>query len=285
MLVDGTGLLVRCSRSAASSPVLTAPDGTPTGALTRFIGSLSRTIREVRPERLVIAWDGEDSRAWRQELWPGYKADRLPVTATAEGDQAREFCAAAGMFQIEAPGFEADDIIAAVTRLAPGDGPWTTVICSDDQDLHQMASPWTCLRSLDGKLRRSEDDVRWEWQVEPYLIPRVRALAGDPSDGIPGLPGVGILGAIRVLVACDFRIPPPESILPDPEQREMVTAWYRIMDLIDPPRHPSSVIGAEVLTPGDQALWSPERASNVTDVLNRYGMIKTAQRHREGGLW
>lgn len=201
MLVDATNLLVRSAHAARRTP-LSSEDGVPTAALLIFINMVSRHLREVGPDRLVLCWDGGKS-LHRQAIWSGYKADRGDQVNEPERPvvQAKEFCSAANLHHVEREGFEADDLIANYWRQSrPIEDP--IVIVSGDKDFLQLVGPQTTVsRPLDGGVIDvwDSDRVVAEYGCEPALLPYVKALMGDVSDGIPGLPGVGPKRAVKRL--------------------------------------------------------------------------------------
>lgn len=290
MAVDATGLLVRTLR-ASQGVKLSGPDGDPTAALMMFINSLARRLRLLRPTHAVMCWDGPRSRAWRQEIWPGYKAARPdqhdhPVEQT----QQYEFCHLAGLRQIMVPGFEADDIMAAVCRAALSRHPGAQVVLvSDDQDMLQLLGPnrdGPVLVALVDDEVTAGADVEAAWGTEPALLPRVRALAGDVSDGIPGLPGIGPKRAAQIIAEASGKWPLPESVLPDPNDRDLVVRWRDVSELRTPPRYPENEAGTDHFRLGETARWDPDGAGrNIQDFLERYGFARISERLARGDLW
>jgi len=285
MAVDGTGLLVRCSRAAARTG-MHAPDGTPTGALTLFVGSLASMVREVRPLYFLVAWDGANGRAWRRAICPEYKANRLPFPdkRPVESEQVREFCTAAGIAQWCMDDFEADDLLAAAARLSGRDLPGCDVVlCSDDRDVLQLIEPGRVRVRTFGSGGMTADtlSVIEEWGVYPEHLPSLRALAGDPSDGIPGLPGVGPVRAALMLQQAGFSWPLPEAVLPDPAQHAQAQAWHDIMTLHGAPETPEGHDATGILDIR-QTAWT---RGNILPVLEKYGMRVLAERWSKSALW
>lgn len=285
MAVDGTGLLVRCSRAAARTG-MHAPDGTPTGALMLFASSLSSMAREVQPDRMLVAWDGPKAREWRRKICPEYKAGRpeFPDKRPVEGGQVREFCGAAGIAQWSLDEFEADDLLAAACRLAARDLPGTRVmVVSDDRDVLQLAeADRVYVRTL-GKEGRviEEEEVTCEWGVSPVHLPKLRALAGDASDGVPGLPRTGPMRALQVLRAAGLAWPLPAASVPDPALYSQVLAWHDVMNLNGAPEVPEAHDVTGVLDIR-QTHW---KRGNVLPVLEKYAMRSLAERWSKGTLW
>lgn len=285
MAVDGTGLFMRSSRAAARSG-MTALDGTPTGALTLFANSLAVMVREVAPTHLVVAWDsGVPGTSWRRRICPEYKAKRPALPRDLrEFDPVREFCDAAGIAQWAIGDFEADDLLAAACRLSRRDLPGHCVVfCSDDRDVLQLIEQGRSYVRTFGKDGIFLDDqaVTAEWGVHPENLPALRALAGDPSDGIPGLPGVGPARALRMLADCMLCWPLPELALPDPVQRAQVQAWHDVMTLHGAPEAPEGHDATGILDITKTA-WT---RGNILPVLEKYGMRKMAERWSQGTFW
>jgi DNA polymerase-1 len=286
MAVDGTGLYVRCSKAAAHAR-MTAPDGTPTGTLVLFASSLAALVRQVLPRHLLIVWDGGNGTAWRRKICPEYKANRTPAEYyprdTREFGAVREFCDAAQIAQWCLDEFEGDDLLAAASRLAARDLPGTQVVlCSDDADVLQLVTDrvWVRYFGADGVIR-DPDGVRYAWGVDPRYLPMLRALSGDASDGIPGLPGIGPLRAARILYATGCAWPLPATAVPDPAQYAQVLAWHDVMNLNDPPQAPEDHDERGVLNIL-KTEWTP---GNILPVLGKYGMNRMAERVIKGTFW
>jgi DNA polymerase I len=285
MAVDATGLYVR-SAKAAKHTGMTAPDGTPTGPLVLFANSLAAMIRQVRPQYLMIAWDGGNGTEWRRRICPEYKQNRTSGVhwLTTEFDAVREFCNAAQIEQWRLDEFEGDDILAAASRLADRDLPDAQVIlCSDDADALQLCADrriWVRYLGAEGAFSDA-DRVRDNWGVEPECLPMLRALAGDSSDGIPGLPGTGPFRALQLLRDYKFCWPLPKEAVPDPAQYAQVLAWHDVMNLNRPPKSPEDHEYADVLNIR-RTEWTP---GNILPVLEKYGMNRMAERVIKGTFW
>jgi len=292
LVVDGTGLMVRCQR-AARHLRLAASDGAPTGALMMFITSLARQIRQHDPSRALVCWDAPGSADWRRSLWAGYKGGRAPVPGFGSLvptllDRLIEFCAAAGIRQAGLAGFEADDLMASAVRASWGQLPGQPVIvCSDDKDLDQLT--WwdnVSVCRFDGPVRWGRPEVQRAWAADASDLSKLRALAGDPSDGIPGLPGIGLVRARKMLAANGWRWPLGPGAIPDPEDREMVVKWRDIMDLVFPLRTPERMVGNPNYLEVDLSCrWHGEAAPGLVSFLEQYELTSVIRRLERGGLW
>lgn len=284
LAVDGTGMLVRCHRAAQKTGPLTADDGTPTGTLMMFISSLAKKLRIIQPDYAVVAWDGPDARQWRRELYPPYKANRPDYWPDSPDLRlAQEFCRSASIRQLTVPGFEADDILAAVHRLAVGGA--SVVVVSDDQDLLQLLEDdRTFVTGLAFDKVLAKADVEHEWRVPPWWLPALRALSGDASDNIPGLPGIGAARAAQILRAADFEWPPPVL---SPDDKDKVTTWRKVMELLEPPKRPEHVdaAGMDYFRLPGHAEWHREDPGAVRIFLGKYQLSRLAERLSDGRLW
>lgn len=286
--VDGTGLYVRSSK-AAQHLGLTGPDGTPTGALTLFAKSLAVVLREIRPTHVMIAWDsGRSGTEWRRRIVPEYKGNRPRYSSGSrdirEFDAIRLLCDAAGFAQWAIHDFEADDLLGTFFRKTRAEFPegYVTLV-SDDRDVLQL-----CEQGRVGVRHFGRDgrtltawDVKSEWGVYPELLPALRALMGDPSDGIPGLAGVGPFRAGNILREAGYSWPPPAEALPDPSQYSQALAWHDVMTLHGAPERPEDHDPTGFLDIRKTA-W--ERG-NILPVLESYAMRALAERWMKGDLW
>ncbi|MCL5966699.1 MAG: DNA polymerase I [Deltaproteobacteria bacterium] len=187
-LIDGHNLLYR---AFFALPRLTAPDGRPTHVVFGFARVLLKILREENPGAVAAVFDSREPTP-RHALYPAYKANRLkqPEELASQIPLVKEVIDALGIPRLEVPGVEADDIIGTLARMAEGEGR-EVVIISSDKDLYQLVS--SKVRIRDGIRERSvgEEEVRETFGVGPGQVVDLLALAGDPSDNVPGVPGVG----------------------------------------------------------------------------------------------
>ena len=195
-LVDASGFIFRAFHAL---PPLVNARNEPVGAVYGFVSMLLTLLQGHHPTKLGIVFDV--SRAtFRQTLYPDYKINRLapPPELVSQFALVREACQAFGLPILERPGFEADDLIASyVADAATSNTPVTLV--SSDKDLMQLISPLT--RMWDPMKRKEvrEPEVLEKFGVSPAQVIDVQALMGDPSDNIPGVPGIGLKTA-QVLI-------------------------------------------------------------------------------------
>jgi DNA polymerase-1 len=187
-LIDGHNVLYR---TFFGVPRLTAPDGTPTNAVLGTARILLKILREDRPDAIVAVFDSREPTP-RHALYPEYKANRLkvPEDLSSQIPMVDEMIDALGIRRLAIPGAEADDIIGTLARRAEARG-MDVVIVSSDKDLYQLVSPRVKVR--DGLKEHTVGAAQVEevFGVPPAKVPDLLALAGDPSDNVPGIPGIG----------------------------------------------------------------------------------------------
>ena len=172
------------------------------GAIVGFGNFLLRFYESEQPRAVVVGWDTLDAPTHRQKLFAGYQAGRSFDDELIEQlGVLPEFVAACGFSNAKAPGFEADDFLAAaVAREERRRRP--VVVASGDRDAYQLASELTTILQpiRAGEMARiGPADVRKRYGVDPPQVPDFIALRGDPSDKIPGARGVGPVAAANLL--------------------------------------------------------------------------------------
>ena len=176
--------------------------GRPAGAILGFANALLRFYREEKPYAVLVGWDTLSAKTYRNKLYPPYQSGRKFDDALVEQlDALREFVAALGFANARAPGYEADDFLAAAVVHGERRGG-TVVVASGDRDTFQLASDKTTIlfpvRGV-GFARIGPAGVRERYGVEPAQVPDFIAIRGDPSDKLPGAPGMGPQGAASLL--------------------------------------------------------------------------------------
>ena len=161
----------------------------PAGAILGFANMLLRLYRDEQPRAVLVAWDTLEVPTYRHEKLPAYQGGREFDDALLEQLEALpEFVAACGFQNAKAPGFEADDFLAAAAAKEEKRGG-TVLIASGDRDTFQLASDRTTILYpvRAGEMARiGPDEVRARYGVDPAQVPDFIALRGDPSDKVPG---------------------------------------------------------------------------------------------------
>lgn len=210
MLLDAAGLYFRAFHAAPES--ITAPDGTPVNAVRGYLDMTAALVAARRPTHLVACWDDDWRPQWRVDLLPSYKAHRVaegggqdePESLAAQVDIISDVLAAFGLARIGAPDYEADDVIATLARRHAARGEPVEVV-TGDRDLLQLVDDTLAIRVLyvGRGIRRmqvlDEAGVTAGYDVPPRLYADLALLRGDPSDGLPGIPGIGARTAADLL--------------------------------------------------------------------------------------
>ena len=180
--------------------LLTSPTGEPTKAVHVFCTMLLRFIAETKPDYLAMAVDGPAEKLKRREAFPEYKITREPRPADFHPQVERiiEIVRAMGIPVLEAAGYEADDILAtAAEKFASPQLP--VVLVSRDKDLDQLVGPNVTLYDpMKGETLDAEAILATKGYTPAQAV-EVQTLAGDSTDNIPGIPGVGVKTAAKLI--------------------------------------------------------------------------------------
>jgi DNA polymerase-1 len=172
--------------------------------LVGFANMLSALWHAERPRAVLACWDTVGIPTWRHALLPDYQAGRdFPDDLVAQLDRLPELVAAFGFANAKGEGYEADDFLAAGARAEALRGGRTTIVTSDRDAFQLVSDVVTVVRPLKGVFeteRIGPAEVVERYGVEPSQVPDFIALRGDPSDRIPGAPGIGPKKAAAMLV-------------------------------------------------------------------------------------
>ena len=170
----------------------------PAGAILGFANMLLRLHRAEQPRAVLVAWDTLEAPTYRHEAFADYQGGReFDDDIVEQLAVIPDFVRACGFANAKAPGYEADDFLAAAVAREEKRGG-TALVASGDRDTFQLASDRTTILypQRGGEMARIDPgEVRKRYGVDPKQVPDFIALRGDPSDRIPGLPGVGAVGA------------------------------------------------------------------------------------------
>lgn len=207
LLLDSASLYFRSFFGVPDS--VRAPDGTPVNAVRGFLETIAGLVLARRPARLVACWDDDWRPDFRVAAIPSYKAHRalasgaedVPAALTAQVPIIVDALAAFGIARVGAPGFEADDVIGTLTAretARPAGARHAVEIVTGDRDLFQLIDDDASVRVLyTARGLRNLEEVDLARLKEKYGVASGPAYAdlailrGDPSDGLPGVPGIG----------------------------------------------------------------------------------------------
>jgi DNA polymerase-1 len=188
VLIDGSSYLYRAFHAL---PPLTGPQGEPTGALLGVLNMLLKSLREHDGAQFVVVFDAP-GRTFRDDLFAAYKAHRppMPDDLRVQIEPLLEAVQALGLPLLRISGVEADDVIGTLARRA-ADGDRRVLISTGDKDMAQLVGPYITLVNTMSDSTYDRDGVKAKFDVWPEQIIDYLALAGDSSDGIPGIDKVG----------------------------------------------------------------------------------------------
>ena len=202
MILDGNSIV---NRAYYGVRPLNAPDGTPTNAVYGFLAILQKLLEEQKPEAVCVSFDLK-SPTFRHKEYEGYKAQRkaMPDELAAQIPVLKETLDAMGIRRYELEGYEADDILGTASAICEKSG-WDCVIVTGDKDSLQLISDRTSVCNVKTRMGQTEtilytpERFREEYGFEPKLMIDLKALMGDSSDNIPGVPGVGEKTAMNLV--------------------------------------------------------------------------------------
>ena len=204
VLIDGHSIL---NRAFYGIPDLTNAEGLHTNAVYGFLNIMFKILDEEQPEYLTVAFDVH-APTFRHKMYPEYKGTRKPMAEELRQQVPviKEMLTAMGIRIVEKEGYEADDILGTLSKRAQEAGLEVSVV-SGDRDLLQLATEHVKIRIPKTKRTGTEiedyyeKDVVARYQVTPTQFIDVKALMGDTSDNIPGVPGIGEKTATNLIVA------------------------------------------------------------------------------------
>lgn len=203
ILVDGNNLLFRSYYATAySGSLMKNSKGLPTNALYGFVSMINKIIAEENPEYMAVAFDiGKNFRA---EKYSFYKDGRkeTPSELKQQMPYARKILDGMGIKHFELAPYEADDIIGTLSKKVLEDDDFIATIVSSDKDLIQLVNDQVDIKLLKqkGHIRYNPASFFEEYKINPINIIDLKALAGDSSDNIPGVKGIGEKTALNLLV-------------------------------------------------------------------------------------
>ena len=199
-LIDGSGYIFRAFHAL---PPMNRPDGTPVNAVYGFTNMLLKLTQDAKADAaadyFVVVFDTARV-SFRNDIYPEYKANRdePPPELVPQFALVRDATRALNLSAIELAGFEADDVIATLARQARDAGCEVTIV-SSDKDLMQLVRDGVTMLDPMKNRRIGPDEVVEKFGVGPDKVVEVQALAGDSTDNVPGVPGIGIKTAAELI--------------------------------------------------------------------------------------
>lgn len=202
ILIDGNNLIFRSYYATAySGNLLKNSKGMPTNALYGFVNMINKIIADENPTYMAVAFD--IGKNFRKEKYAFYKEGRkkTPDELHMQEPYARRLLHAMGIPYFELCPYEADDIIGTLANMVMEDKSFVGTIISSDRDLLQLISPEVEMKLLKQKdfIRYNKETFTLDYGIDPIKIIDLKALAGDASDNIPGVKGIGEKTALNLL--------------------------------------------------------------------------------------
>lgn len=210
MIIDGLNLFIR---NYIVSPIMST-NGQPMGGTIGFLRSMQKCIREIKPDEIIVVWDGPGGSRKKKSIISNYKEGRSPirlnrnVNVLTEAEETKnqvwqqlrltEYLNNFPVMQFLEPEIEADDLISFVAQHHKYDG-WHKIIVSSDKDFIQLCDSETVLfRPIQNEILTWKKVVD-EYGIHPNNFALARSMAGDKSDNIPGVQGVGLKSVKKYL--------------------------------------------------------------------------------------
>lgn len=245
IIIDGNSL---ASRAFYALPLLRTSRGQYTNAVYGFTNMLLRLLEEEKPEYMVVTFD-KAAPTFRHQVYQEYKArrEKSPVEYREQIPVIKQLLEAYAITTMEKEGYEADDLIGFCCRVAQKK-QLEALVVTGDMDIYQLISPGvTVLMTRKGISATEKVDERVLWEkhgLHPWQVPDYKALKGDPSDNIPGIPGIGEKTALKLLKNYGSL----EKMLENPEEIREPKFRQKIIDY------------------GEQARMSRELATIFSDI-------------------
>ena len=229
VLVDGNNYVYRAYYAI---PELSNSKGFPTNAIYGFTNMLIKLLREQKPDYVAVAFDMKGP-TFRHEAFEAYKATRkpMPEPLRPQIDYIKNIVRGFSIPVIEREGVEADDIIGTLARRFAADG-LKVVVVSGDKDLMQLVNDHIVMVDTMKEVIYDVEAVRKRFGVEPDKVVEILGLMGDTSDNIPGVPGIGPKGALRLIE----QFGTIEAIINNPEKIYNAKARASILQYADQAR-------------------------------------------------
>ena len=202
MIIDGNSIV---NRAFYGIRMLTAPDGTPINAVYGFISIFQRLYEELKPDAVCVSFDLK-APTFRHRAYELYKAQRkgMPEELAVQMPILKETLEAMGIKRYELEGYEADDILGTAASICEKQD-WECVVVTGDKDSLQLVSNTTSVCNVKSRMGKTEtimytpESFQDEYGFEPIHMIDLKALMGDSSDNIPGVPGIGEKTALDLI--------------------------------------------------------------------------------------
>jgi DNA polymerase I len=255
VIIDGKWLGYKMHFSHLS---LKTSEGKPTGMLHGFLLELLRLNRKLPQARIIICWDGK-GKTWRHRIFPAYKQNRQYNPERERMIESSEvllpLLRRLGFHVLREDGVEADDMIGMASKALSYDG-WKVLIYAKDRDFYQLIRCDDIMVWHDLKEKPlDENAIKNMWGVVPGCVTDIRAMAGDMGDNLRGLPGVGLVTAIKYW---------KRGLMPDGMEgpKELIEKYKEHW-----PRIRKELRCAEIVTLPDSEWWLPVQRERLKQLM------------------
>lgn len=247
LIIDGLNMFIRCFVVVPTMDT----NGDPIGGIVGFLKSMKAQIREVQPDRVVVAWDGDGGSQRRRGVYSDYKEGRkvrLNRELGTEGAQIeqenmrsqlkrlKQFLELVGTVQIEVEDIEADDVIAFLCKFVFADNE--KVVVTSDRDMLQLVDNRTLVYSPTKKMYWTRAEMMEKMNVMPENYIFVKALMGDCSDNIKGMGGIGEKTALKLFPFLsehesnleEIRTHAEANVANGPKYKSILDQWDRLLE-------------------------------------------------------
>ena len=212
LLIDGNSIINRAYYAVIGRAPMTAPDGTPTGAVNGFFNSILGVIGEYKPDNICVLFDRREP-TFRHKMSADYKANRkgMPDDLAAQMPVVKEILDLWGVSRMELAGYEADDLIGTLSKMGEQSGMDVFIFSGDHDDFQLISDKVSVVMPQSGKDKEPRvlfNRAKFEqtYGVKPEVFVQVKALMGDNSDNIKGVEKVGEKTAFKLIAdygSCD----------------------------------------------------------------------------------
>ncbi len=207
LLIDGNSIMNRAFYGIMSNKMMTTDNGKYTNALYGFLAVLFKNLDEVEPDYILVAFDSKTGANSRKKLYEGYKKNRhqMPDELAEQMPEIKEILESMNINYLEMDNYEGDDILGSCAKQFSNEN-LKAYILSGDRDLFQLVDENIIVRIPRTKMGRTETEIydkekiQAEYGLSPKELIELKALMGDSSDEIPGVPGIGPKTATELLV-------------------------------------------------------------------------------------
>lgn len=197
-IIDGSSLIYRAFHAIPAT--FTNSSGMPTNAVYGFIQSLRKILKDFAPGYIAVAFDVKGP-SFRSDIFAEYKATRpaMPDLLSVQIPYIKRAVEAFGVYSLECQSFEADDVIATIAKKVEAEEAIRVAVVTGDKDMYQLVDDRTVILDYMSGKEYGPDEVVEKFGVEAANIKDMMGLAGDSSDNIPGVPGVGLKTASKLI--------------------------------------------------------------------------------------